>query len=145
MIDQFAGVWKLIRCESRDAEGQVREPFGPHPVGRIVYDRSGRMSAQLMNPERAGSLYSPTGGVSREATEEEVRKAVAGYVAYFGTFSVDETRRVVIHHVQCALDPAWVGSDQARDYEFQGNRLTLSAGLSGRRIHLTWEREGGDV
>jgi hypothetical protein len=144
-MDQFAGVWRLIRCESRDAEGQVREPFGPHPVGRIVYDRSGRMSAQLMNPDREGALYSPAGGVSRDATEEDVRRAVGGYVAYFGTFSVDETKGVVIHHVQCALDPSWVGGDQVREYEFDGDRLTLSAGLSGRRVRLTWEREAGDV
>jgi len=39
------GVWKLIRCERKWADGRVDYPYGKTPVGRISYDKQGRMSA----------------------------------------------------------------------------------------------------
>ena len=36
----------------RRAEGAVVAVWGPHPGGRLIYDASGRMAVQLMNPQR---------------------------------------------------------------------------------------------
>ena len=141
MKDEFLGVWKLLSYEMRYDDGRVVYPYGPNPVGRLTYDKSGRMSAQLMNPDRPGTTYYADGGGIRDASDSDIRKVVSGFVAYYGTFDVDETRHQVIHHVKCAMHPAWVGGDQYRAYEFEGTRLTLSVILPGRRSKLTWERE----
>jgi hypothetical protein len=53
--------------------------------------------------------------------------AQGGFIAYFGTFDVDESTQTVIHHVQACLVPSWVGTDLKRTYRFNASRLVLTA------------------
>ncbi|HEV2688580.1 MAG TPA: lipocalin-like domain-containing protein, partial [Bryobacteraceae bacterium] len=48
--DRFIGVWKLVSCELKSANGDLTYPYGEQPIGRITYDKAGRMSATLMRP-----------------------------------------------------------------------------------------------
>jgi hypothetical protein len=138
--ERFLGVWKLVSCERR-AGGQVTHPYGRNPVGRITYDKAGRMSALLMNPDRPPTSYQAQPGGITKASEADVRAVVSGFVAYHGTFDVDPSRSAVIHHVKAALHPAWVGTDLIRSYEFSGKRLTLTVDSDGAKTVLVWERE----
>src|SRR5205823_3129528 len=123
MSDEFVGAWKLISFERRTAAGEVTYPMGQNPVGRLTYDALGRMSAQIMQPDRP----KPQGAVPASWSAEEKAAAFDGFIAYYGTFSVSATERVVIHHVEASLYPQWVGSDQRRMYEFLGSQLILRA------------------
>jgi len=134
--DRFFGVWKLISYESKSANGDVRQVYGPNPVGRITYDKAGRMSAALMRPGRK----SPAN--ARNATVEELREVQSGFVAYFGKFDVDEATHTVFHHVEAALNPAWPGTDLKRTYDFTGDKLILTAAsANGSSLVLTWQKE----
>jgi hypothetical protein len=143
---KFVGVWKLISCESKDkASGEVRYPYGTNPVGRVTYDLAGRMSAQVMNPGRRRVGGSPTRGRAAigEASCDEIREMVTGFIAYFGTFDIDEAARTVIHHVQASLIPTWVGTDLRRTYEFSGaDQLVLTATSDVATTRLVWQRDG---
>ena len=46
----------------------------------------------------------------------------------------------MIHHVEAALVPSWVGTDLKRNYSFAGNRLVLTA-TSTSVLEVVWERE----
>jgi hypothetical protein len=141
--DQFIGVWKLVSMERKAPDGTLTHPYGDAPIGRITYDRSGRMSAQLMRPGRGHASLTPASSSTdalRTASNEDLREMVNGFSAYFGTFDVDEGRKTVIHHVQAALLPSWVGTDLKRTYEFSGNRLTLRV-ASASSLTLVWEKE----
>jgi hypothetical protein len=140
-MDRFIGVWKLLSCERRFADGKVDYPYGEKPVGRLTYDRTGRMSALLMRPGRRSTV--PPGGnlINSNAGAEEIREAVTGFNAYFGTFEIDEASHTVMHHVQAALVPTWVGKDVKRTYRFASNRLMLTAAVAGSSQNLVWERE----
>ena len=59
-------------------------------------------------------------------TSEEMSAALGGYVAYCGTYSVDETARVVTHSLTMSLFPNWVGTEQRRHVVFNGDQLTLN-------------------
>jgi hypothetical protein len=139
MSDEFVGAWKLISYERRTAAGEVTYPMGQNPVGRLTYDALGRMSAQIMRPDRP----KPQGVAPASWTAEEKAAAFDGYIGYYGTFTVSETERAVIHHVEASLYPHWVGSDQRRLYEFSGSQLILRAvgsGGPGTESRLVWER-----
>ena len=138
---QFHGVWRLISCTRRWPDGRVDYPYGETPVGRITYDKAGRMSAQLMTPGRKTTVPSGMNLAFGKASNDEIREAVAGYAAYFGTFDVDPATKTVIHHVQAALVPSWVGTDLRRAYRFTANRLSLTASLANTNTELIWERE----
>jgi hypothetical protein len=127
--DEFIGAWKLVSYERRTPAGDLEYPMGAHPVGRLAYDPSGRMSAQLMRADRPHFQDSP-------ASAEEKIAAFDGYVAYYGTYTVNPAGHTVVHHVEASLNPNWVGTDLTRSYEFSNSQLILSTA----EIRLVWER-----
>ena len=138
--DRFIGVWKLVSCERKLKDGRIEYPYGEKAVGRITYDKAGRMSAQLMRPGRHSRVPSGIHLIAGGADCDEMRDVLNGFIAYFGTFDVDEGSQTVIHHVQSCLIPTWVGTDLKRSYKFAGNRLMLTA-VTTSTVELTWERE----
>jgi Lipocalin-like domain len=140
--EQFLGVWKLVSCEYKSKTGEVTHPYGTNPVGRITYDAAGRMSALLMNPGRR-VIGGPTSRLSPGLlSQEELREILTGFNAYCGTFDVNEASHTVVHHVQAALIPAWVGLDQRRTYQFVNrDQLILNASLDEVASRLVWQRE----
>ena len=65
--------------------------------------------------------------------------------AYAGTYSVDGNK--VTHHVLASWRPDWVGGDQIRFVELNGDKLTIKtapvvSSLTGKQIvsTLTFER-----
>jgi hypothetical protein len=139
--NRFLGVWRLISCERKSADGRLDYPYGEKPVGRITYDKAGRMSAQLMRPGRRSTMPPGVSLIAGAASSEELREAVSGFMAYFGTFDVDESTQTVIHHVQACLVPSWVATDLKRTYRFNANRLVLTAATTTGVLELIWERE----
>jgi Lipocalin-like domain len=98
------------------------------------------MSAQLMRPGRRSTVPPRLTLIAGNAGAEEIRDAVDGFIAYYGTFNVDESAQTVIHHVQACLVPIWVGTDLKRTYRFQANHLMLTA-VTASVVELVWERE----
>ena len=137
----FVGTWKLISFESRLSNGEVRYPLGPKPMGRIMYDDKGNMAVVMSRPERA-RMTSPD---KTHAPLEEKGAALDSFDAYFGTYSINEARRVVTHHVEGALFPNWMATAQERFYSFTGDRLQLSTkpiaygGCTATAV-LVWQR-----
>ena len=143
---KFIGVWNLMTYEAKDkTTGEVRHSYGEHPVGRLTYDAAGRMSALLMKPDRkrgSGQPPSSTLAAVTGASCEDLHAMLDGFAAYYGTFDIDEAAHEVVHHVQAALIPGWVGTDLRRGYEFSGSdRLILSVKSSRGTTRLTWQRE----
>lgn len=119
---RFVGTWSLQSFHATTPDGSVVYPFGEAAVGRITYDPFGRMSVQLMEGERpALSVADPRG-----APDHEVVSAFGSYIGYLGRYIVDEKAGEIVHHLEVASIPNWVGSDQLRRFEFDGDSLTLS-------------------
>ena len=138
--DQFIGVYKLISCERKFKDGRIEYPYGEKPVGRITYDKAGRMSAQLMKPGLRSTVAPGINFGAAKADCEELRVAAEGFIAYYGRFDIDEATKTVTHHVEACLVPSWVGTDLKRNYRFTGKNLVLSV-QSTNLLELVWERE----
>jgi hypothetical protein len=143
-IKAFVGTWQLTAYEERLDDGTVIYPLGKDATGRLMYDEDGHFAAQLMKPDRpsfaSGNVY---GG-----TAEETEAAYDGYLAYFGSYEVDDDHLNMLHHVEASMFPNWVGVTQVRAYEFQGkNEMSLSTppldvgGKTGVSV-LAWKRAG---
>jgi len=118
---KFIGTWKLVTSEFRTSDGKVSYPLGEKAVGILMYDSGGRMAVQLMRQDRPRFAS----GDMRGGTPEEAKIAADGYVAYFGTYEVDDRKGTVVHHVEASLFPNWMGQDQVRFFEFSSDLLTL--------------------
>jgi hypothetical protein len=118
----FTGSWKLISSEMRSSGGDVQYPLGEDCEGRLVIDADGNFSAQLMRPGRPEFA---SGDIVR-GTDEEIRAAYQGYVAFWAKIEVDEAKKEFTYDVEGSLFPNWIGHRNLRYYQFDGNRLTLS-------------------
>ena len=137
---KFVGTWKLVSFEICFADGSVFSPFGDHPCGTLIYDDKKKFAAQLMRSNRRKFESND----HLKGTPEEIKEAFEGYVAYFGTYEINDDK-TVIHKVSGSLFPNWIGDDQIRYYKFFENYLELStppmqaADLTFTGV-LTWER-----
>ena len=134
---RFAGIWKLVSQESRDAKGQIVPP-GPNATGRfgyIVYDPGGYMAVTIQSPNR------PT-FAGRLPTPEEARAAMGTYTSYWGSFAVNDATSVVTHQTFGSLSTAISGTNMVRGFTIAGDRLTLRPPVTaeGNQPSLTWER-----
>src|SRR5439155_9815430 len=99
---RFHGAWRYVGAT---VDGKPRGDRGANAKGIIYYDPSGAMSVQVA-PGRERS-YSPPStasgggkGGGSEPTPEEAKAALTGYVAYFGSYTVDDEAHTVTHHRQ---------------------------------------------
>ncbi len=127
---RFVGTWKLVSFESAESN-PLRDG---HPIGLIHYDAAGNMSVQIM-PDRDRPKWKQ----GESPTPEQAKEAITGYVAYFGTYTVDEKARTVSHHRKGTINAGGVGVDLVRQYELTGDRLILTP-VDTPSTHLTWER-----
>lgn len=82
---RLVGHWSLASFEV--ASGNLTEyPFGRDAIGQIIYDSAGHMAVQIMKAARPPFAS----GDQAVGTAEEVSAALQGYVAYYGTYTVDE-------------------------------------------------------
>jgi len=140
--EKFTGAWRLISTEYRNEGGEVTYPFGQETIGQLMYDGKRNMAVQIINARRPNFASNDW----LKGTPEEIKAAFEGYRCYFGTYDVDEEKKIVTHHVQGSSFPNWmIGVEHIRHYEFSGNRLTLRTGpilMGGKTVvgRLVWEQ-----
>ncbi len=152
--ERFWGTWELMAWYMEDADGARIYPFGEDPTGYIVYTTEGMVSVNMMQSDRPAlgvpsdqaralkTLYA--NGRGDEVGPEHLGllglyfQAAAGYLAYCGTFDV--IGDTVVHHLDAALFPEWVGDDQVRQFVFEDDQLILCTELGSLEVVLRWRR-----
>jgi hypothetical protein len=126
---RIVGTWRLISTEGRDDVGNaLAPPYGPQPMGLVVFAADGRMMAVLCD----GRANLPAG---------EPRQ----YVSYAGNYGFDGA--TLTTRVDASSEASRVGGDQVRSVSFDGGRMTLRpprrmfAGVMQHQT-LVWERIG---
>lgn len=123
---KLQGAWRYVGTRL-DGKSWDR---GANPKGMIYYGPHGEMSVQIapdVARTRAANVMTP----------DEAFLALKDYIAYFGTYSVDEAAGTVTHHRQATIQPGDAG-DFVRRIEFTGDRLVLRPPHS--TLEVTWER-----
>ena len=116
------GTWRLVSYEDKLPGSPSVYPFGHDPKGLLIYDANGRMSIQIMkvpHPKVAS-------GDDSQVTPEEKQALYDSYVAYFGTYSVNPDKGVVVHHVEADLADVYIGRDEERPFVLRGDTLILA-------------------
>ena len=101
------GIWKLISCELKDDEGSISYPYGKDASGLIVIDAKGYLSVHVLSMNcPTFRAPDPLGG-----TLKEIEAAFRGYIGYYGNFTLDKAKGIIITHVKGASFPNWIGGD----------------------------------
>jgi len=123
--ERIIGAWHLVHIDSPGADGKPMDV--PQPVGMLMYTSDGHISVQLMYPKTAA-------GISNEYV-------LNGYEASFGTFTLDEARHVLTHHVLGSnTGDLLVGKDLPRMYRFTADgHLIIRSANPEEHWSVTWQ------
>lgn len=143
LSEALPGTWELLSRIDVTAEGEERqEPsLGSDPIALLFYDLAGHFAAQFMKRDRSGSTASELGPAGANNS-----RAIGGYDAYFGTYSVDDKTRMVTQRLVGSLSAETVGLEIAREMTVSGDHLVirLDTTVDGQPVTrtLTWRRVG---
>jgi hypothetical protein len=113
--DQLVGHWRLISVSVNGAT-----PYGPDPAGSMFLDAGGHYSVIVI-----------TTGTARN-------------IAYFGTYTVDDSESSITMHVDATTTGAGDRPDVKRLVTFSGDELIVSNQKGPgpeRSVELTWKQE----
>jgi hypothetical protein len=135
----IVGTWKLISASITTQAGESRPMLGEDPTGILTYTSDGRMTVILASGGRPPlSIEDSVAAPAMERAE-----AFSTFSAYAGRYTFEGDR--ITHHIEIAWYQNWVGTDQIRFVEQQGNRLSLNApslSIGGQQVaaEILWER-----
>jgi hypothetical protein len=117
----LVGTWQLESRIDRTRSGErSSEPsLGADPIALLYYDATGHFAAQFMKRNRDGS------GGTAAATGANNTRAIGGYDAYFGTYTVDDATGTVTQTLAGALARENVCHVVTREMRVAGDTLTI--------------------
>jgi hypothetical protein len=116
----LVGTWRLISAKSKAVDGTVLDHL--YTSGQLIYDSAGHMSVHLLKPSitKCGTLD------RRKCPDAVAREAFDNYLGYWGKFAVVPTENAILHQIEGASVPDWVGTSQKRLVQISGKRLTVT-------------------
>jgi len=140
--DTIVGSWRLLSAVQHFDDGSKVAEFGPHACGYLSYTAEGTVSAVLGAQDRPQvAALDP-----QDATPEEYESSARTFVAYAGSYSLDEQTGEVKHNIEISLYPNWQGQSQLRVLQLDGDTVTIVASprvsADGRGFHseVRWRR-----
>jgi hypothetical protein len=103
--EKLVGTWLQVSIDVVSGDGTRRPLYGENPKGIVIYTSDGYfslMQARINLPKLAS-------GRPATATVEEAKAVVAGSIAYFGRYSLDETSNVLSVDIQASTFANQVG------------------------------------
>jgi len=135
---QLVGAWTLVAAENVRANGSKAEVFGSNPKGTIIFSSDGHFALVQMRAD----LPKLASNSRDRGTPEENKALVQGSIAYFGTYSFNESDKVITVRLEGSTYPN-VGGEQKRIVtSLTANELkfTNPQTPSGDTLEVVWKR-----
>jgi len=135
--NRLVGSWKFVADQVLDsANNIIQQDVGVE--GLLIYLPGGKMSVQLLWNGIRDSTVNQTminkngamnglGDGPNTLTNEQAKKIVDTYDAYFGSYYVDWKNNIVTHIVTGNLRPEKVGTAYKRAFQIRGDSLFLKS------------------
>ena len=139
--EDLLGTWSLVTWDIQYSDQRpVTYPYGADAQGMLIYAPDQHMTVVICSAARPRLT---TESVRKAPVEEKVG-AFETYFSYAGRWELRDD--AVVHRLSFALNPNFIGTDQVRQLQLEGERLTLSTSdevKNVNRLHrLVWKRSG---
>jgi Lipocalin-like domain len=138
--EQLVGTWAYVSSINTRPDGTKFDPNGgtASSKGVLTIDSIGHFSWQIIRsdiPKLASNNRS-------QGTPDELKAVALGVFSYFGTYSLDDSGKMLTQHVENSSFPNYNGIDRKWNVALTGDELTLtsSTAASGGTANVTWER-----
>jgi hypothetical protein len=95
------------------------ETYGKNPKGKLVFSPNGHYALVITRND----LPKFASNSRVKGTPDENKAVVAGSVAHFGRYAVDEKAKVITLKVESSTYPNFSGTEQPRPFELKGDQL----------------------
>jgi hypothetical protein len=135
--DRLIGAWTLVSEVDVQSDGKRIEGFGSKPLGTYMFDANGHFVQMLMRsdlPKYANRL---------QGTAEQDKAVAQGLVAYYGTYTVNETDKAIIVHIVGGSFATFNGTEGKRiitSLTADAMKLTNPANSTGTSAETVWTR-----
>jgi hypothetical protein len=119
---QVVGSWVLVSNDNVAPDGAKRQLYGPNPKGILILAADGHYAQVQVNPDRPKFK----GKTRLDGTPEENKAAMAGTVAHFGTWSVNEAENTLVMRSEGNLFPNDGENESKRAVVLSGDKLTYA-------------------
>jgi hypothetical protein len=92
--EKLVGTWLQVSVDVVSSDGTRRPLFGENPKGIVIYTSDGYFSLMQARADL------PKLGRPQTATADEAKAVLAGSIAYFGKYSLDEASNVLSVDIQ---------------------------------------------
>ena len=124
---KVVGLWKLVSYDVEvQATGEKAPVMGQHPTGYVELSASGRVFFILTGEGR-----------TPPKSDQDRANLLGTLVAYTGLYRLEGDRWIT--KVDVAWNPEWVGTEQARSFKIDGDRLQV---LTPWRVMPNWADKG---
>jgi hypothetical protein len=124
---KIQGTWKLVSYEVEvQTSGERMHPMGDRPTGYAIFTPESRVFFVLT-------------GDGRKPAKTAADKAALldSLISYTGRYRLEGDKWIT--SVEVAWNPAWVGTEQARNFRLDGDRLQV---LTPWRVMPNWADKG---
>jgi hypothetical protein len=136
----LVGTWAVVSSDTTDTSGKKTPTFGPNPRGSLIFTGNGRYSLWL----GSSSLPKIASNNRVKGTPQENQAVVAGSLAHFGKYTVDEKAKTFFLQVEHSTFANWDGTTQKRSITtLSGDELKYtnpSGSAGGGSVDLVWRR-----
>ena len=128
--DRLVGTWNFVVAEVTAPDGTKTFPFGETPKGILIFTSDGHF-AQIHVASDVPKIASNN---RLTGTAEEYAAIMRRSISVFGTYAVDEDKKIVTFKIVSASFPNWEGEAQTRvidkltDDEFANTNPNVAGG-----------------
>jgi len=137
--EQLVGTWTLVSSDQVRSDGSTLKQFGANPKGINVFDANDRFFLMIASADNSKIVSNDPS----RTNSEEGGGLIVESIAYYGTYSVDETEKVAMLHVEASTFPNQVGTDQKRiitSLTVDDLKYRIPGATSGIQVHQVWRR-----
>ena len=136
--EQLVGTWTYVSAVNTRPDGTKFDPWGGKATGVQIYDSTGHFSFLVIRSD----IPKLASNNRVEGTADEFKAVAQGVLAYFGTYSLDDSGKTLTQHVQSSSFPNFNGANRIWAIALTGDDLTIGSQVAaaGGTNELKWKR-----
>ena len=126
--EQIVGSWTYASADTIRPDGSRVPTWGANYSGLVIFGADGRFVSFIGRDIPKFASNSRVNG-----TADENKAAVAGGIALFGRYSINEADKTLTYNIERSSFPNWSGTEQKRPFTLVGDELkyTVPAASAG--------------
>ena len=120
--EQLIGTWTIVSVVNTRPDGTKFDPFGGKATGLMMSDGAGHFSYQIIRSD----IPKLASNNRQQGTADEFKAMAQGVLAYFGTYSLDDSGKTLTQHIEISSFPNFNGTKRIWEIALTGDELTIT-------------------